>query len=62
MTLRLSISDADFDAAFDALVNARREADDDVSADVRAIIRDVRDRGDEAVSELTSKFDGHDLE
>lgn len=62
MVLRLSIADADFDQSFDALVNARREADDDVSADVRAIIRDVRDRGDEAVSELTSKFDGHDLE
>ncbi len=62
MALRLSISDPDFDAAFDALVNARREADDDVSADVRAIIRDVRDHGDAALSRLTSKFDRHDLE
>ena len=62
MTLRLSISDPDFDAAFDALVNARREADADVSADVRAIIQDVRDHGDEAVSRLTGKFDQHDLE
>lgn len=62
MVLRLSITDADFDQSFDALVNARREADADVSADVRAIIQDVRDRGDAAVAELTSKFDQHDLE
>ncbi|ASK86825.1 histidinol dehydrogenase [Sphingorhabdus sp. SMR4y] len=62
MVLRLSISDPDFDAAFDALVNTRREADADVSADVRAIIQDVRDRGDAAVADLTSKFDQHDLE
>ena len=61
MVLRISISDPGFDSAFDALVNARREADDDVSADVRAIIRDVRDHGDAAVSRLTSKFDRHDL-
>ena len=62
MVLRLSISDSDFKDAFDALVNARREADEDVSADVRAIIQEVRDHGDAAVSRLTSKFDRHDLE
>ncbi|MEO9468607.1 histidinol dehydrogenase [Parasphingorhabdus sp.] len=62
MPLRLATSDAGFDAAFDALVNARRESDDDVSADVAAIIRDVRRNGDEAVSQLTRKFDGHDLD
>ena len=62
MPLRLNITDPGFDEAFDALVNARREADDDVSADVRAIIQDVRDHGDEALSRLTSKFDQHDLE
>jgi len=60
--LHLNISDPDFEEQFDALVNARREADEDVSSDVKAIISDVRDRGDMAVRDLTSKFDGHDLE
>lgn len=62
MPLRLATSDAGFDAAFDALVNARRESDADVSADVTTIITDVRRNGDEAVSRLTQKFDGHDLD
>ncbi len=62
MSLRLSSLDPDFKDQFDALVNARREADDDVSYDVKAIINNVRDRGDEAVRALTSKFDNHDLE
>ena len=62
MPMRMAITDTGFAEAFDALVNARREADADVSADVRAIIQDVRDHGDEAVSRLTSKFDQHDLE
>lgn len=62
MALRLSTSDSGFDASFDVLVNARREADADVSADVVAIIKDVRSHGDEAVSRLTQKFDGHDLD
>ncbi len=62
MALRLSASDSSFPEAFDALVNARREADADVSADVVAIIKDVRSNGDEALSRLTQKFDGHDLD
>ncbi len=62
MPLRLSISDADFEDRFDILVNARRETDEDVSSDVKAIISDVRNRGDDAIQELTRKFDHHDLE
>lgn len=62
MALRLSASDNSFAEAFDLLVNARREADADVSADVVAIIKDVRSHGDEALSRLTQKFDGHDLD
>ncbi|WP_373489619.1 histidinol dehydrogenase [Parasphingorhabdus sp.] len=62
MTLRMATTDAGFADAFDALVDARREADADVSADVKAIIQAVRDHGDDALSRLTSKFDGHDLE
>lgn len=62
MALRLSASDSSFAEAFDLLVNARREADADVSTDVAAIIKDVRSNGDEALSRLTQKFDGHDLD
>lgn len=62
MALRLSASDSSFPEAFDLLVNARREADADVSTDVAAIIKDVRSNGDEALSRLTQKFDGHDLD
>lgn len=62
MPLRLSVAEAGFEAAFDALVNTRRESDADVSADVTAIIRDVRENGDEALARLTQKFDGHDPE
>lgn len=62
MPIRLSLSDTGFEAAFDTLINARREADADVSADVTAIIKDVRLNGDAAVSRLTEKFDGHDLD
>jgi histidinol dehydrogenase len=61
MTLRLSTRDSDFARAFSALVDARREADADVSRDVAAILADVRRRGDVAVAEYTSRFDGHDL-
>jgi len=46
-----------FAAAFDALLAMKRETDDDVSAAVRGIIKDVRNRGDEALIELSAKFD-----
>ena len=61
MTLRISTSDADFDAQFDRLVHARREADSDVAGDVARIIADVKARGDAALSEYTSRYDGHSL-
>ena len=57
MRRRLATRDADFEAAFQALVTARRETDADVSAAVAAIIADVRDRGDAALIDLTSRFD-----
>jgi histidinol dehydrogenase len=46
-----------FAGDFEALLSMKRETDDDVSASVRAIIRDVRDRGDAALIELSAKFD-----
>ena len=48
---------ADFEAAFTTMLNAKREDSPDVDAIVAVIIADVRARGDEAVLELTEKFD-----
>ena len=61
MTLRLSTRDTDFAKAFDRLVRGRRESDIEVSRDVTAIIADVKARGDAALIEYTSRFDGHSL-
>lgn len=47
----------DFEAAFSALLSAKRETTTDVRDVVTDIIRDVTDRGDEALYELTTKFD-----
>lgn len=58
---RLDATTPDFAARFDALVNARREADADVSNAVRTIIDKVRAEGDDALAELTARFDRHDL-
>ena len=59
--LRLNSSDAGFETAFRRLVNDRRESNGDVARDVKVILDDVRMRGDEALVELTAKFDGHTL-
>ncbi|MGH1577948.1 histidinol dehydrogenase [Planktotalea sp.] len=56
-----STSDADFEARFTALLNAKREDSPDVDTVVAGIIADVRERGDTAVIELTSKFDRLEL-
>lgn len=47
----------DFEVAFAALLSAKREDSPDVDAVVAGIITDVRARGDDAVIELTAKFD-----
>ncbi|MCJ2188209.1 histidinol dehydrogenase [Novosphingobium beihaiensis] len=60
--LRLSSSDPGFAEAFARVVADRRESAVDVAADVAAILKDVRTRGDEALADLTAKFDGHDLD
>ena len=59
--LRLSTKDADFEQAFRRLVRDRRESSEDVARDVTLILADVRNRGDEAIAELTQRFDGHSL-
>ncbi|MEM1302159.1 MAG: histidinol dehydrogenase, partial [Pseudomonadota bacterium] len=57
----LNSQDTDFEAAFAALLGAKREDSPDVDAIVADIIADVRDRGDQAVIELTAQFDRLDL-
>ncbi len=61
MPLRLDARDADFNERFRAFLGAKREAAADVEAAVRAIIADVQTRGDQALIELTHKFDRVDL-
>ncbi len=57
----LSTIDPGFEAAFAALLRAKREDSPDVDAAVDTILRDVAERGDAAVIELTERFDGLNL-
>ena len=58
MAHRLTTTAADFTSKFNAFLTQKREASPDVDASVGGIISDVRTRGDEAVIELTQRFDG----
>jgi histidinol dehydrogenase len=57
MARRLNASDASFEADFRKLLFAKREEEEDVASVVRRIVADVRKRGDDALVELTNKFD-----
>ncbi len=57
MPVTLDASAPDFEAAFNKLLNAKREDNPDVDITVAKIIADVRVRGDQAVIDLTAKFD-----
>ncbi|MCB2135012.1 MAG: histidinol dehydrogenase [Rhodobacteraceae bacterium] len=57
MPVFLTTTEPDFDLRFATLLAAKREDAPDVDAAVGAIIADVRGRGDEALIELTAKFD-----
>lgn len=57
MVRRLDARNAGFFEAFEALLALERGTSDDVSGVVREIIADVRERGDEALHELNTKFD-----
>ena len=57
MAQRLDFSSADFADRFDALLASKREADQDVHVAVAAIIADVRRDGDQALLDLTARFD-----
>lgn len=61
MILRLKTCDAGFTTAFARLVRDRRESEGDVARDVQLILEDVRNRRDEALAELTERFDHHGL-
>ncbi len=61
MPLRLDSKSADFAARFAAFLDVKREAAEDVEQAVRAIIADVKARGDQALIELTARFDRVDL-
>jgi histidinol dehydrogenase len=58
---RLTTRDPGFAAAFRQLVDDRRESDADVARDVKDILADVRKRGDQALIDLTARYDGHSL-
>ena len=59
--LRLKTSDPDFEAKFARVVNDRRESEADTARTVRDILAKVRDRGDEALAEMTARYDGYHL-
>jgi histidinol dehydrogenase len=59
--LRLDTRRPGFAQTFRRLVDDRRESEADVAGEVRRIIDQVRSRGDEALAELTERFDGHRL-
>ena len=57
----LNTTEPDFETRFAALLEMKREDAPDVDDTVAKIIADVRARGDEAVIELTAKFDRLEL-
>lgn len=61
MPHRLNTADAKFEEQFSALLATKRESAPDVEAAVRDIINQVIARGDEALIELTRKFDQLEL-
>ncbi|WP_166417465.1 histidinol dehydrogenase [Cochlodiniinecator piscidefendens] len=61
MPLFLDTTAPNFEADFATFLTTKREDSPDVDAVVADIIHDVRQRGDSAVIELTSKFDRLDL-
>ena len=62
MPIRLDAAAPDFAQRFRAFLATKREAAADVEATVRTIIADVIARGDQALIELTKKFDRVDLD
>ena len=61
MPIRLDTRERDFAERFQAFLETKRETAVDVEQAARAIIADVAARGDQALVELTKKFDRVDL-
>jgi histidinol dehydrogenase len=61
MTLRLDASAPDFEQRFIELLAMKRESSQDVDNTVRDIIADVVARGDDALIDLSKRFDRIDL-
>ena len=57
MPVFLNTAAPDFEAAFQTLLGQKREEAEDVDQAVAQIIADVRTRGDQAVIDLTQRFD-----
>jgi histidinol dehydrogenase len=57
MARRLDSSAPGFARDFEDMLGAKREADADVAGAVRAIVAEVRARGDDALLDLTERFD-----
>jgi len=62
MPLRLDTRAADFSQRFRAFLDTKREISEDVEQAARAIIAEVVARGDDALVELTRRFDRVDLD
>ncbi len=61
MPIRLDSKSPDFPARFAQFLATKREASADVDKAVREIVADVAARGDDALIELSRKFDRVDL-
>lgn len=58
---RFDLDKEDIDLVIGRLLTSKRDVEEDVDVVVADILADVERRGDDAVIELTSKFDGIDL-
>ena len=61
MTFFLHYGDREFERVFSSILLVKRETDKGVDVKVSSILDDVRNRGDEAIIELTKKYDRFDL-
>ena len=61
MPIRLDNNGKDFPGRFRDLLALKRESAQDVEQSVRGIIADIAERGDDALFELTARFDRIDL-
>ncbi len=61
MAKRFATRDPEFDAKFEEMLSQKREVSEDVDNAVSKIIDQVRSDGDEALVELSRKFDNIDL-